>query len=92
MHIDIYARIVFYNICFFLLRLSTHFKNAVLSKPECVFKNGFQFHTQGAKENILKEKHFFLVKNRHIHVYLGVSMSCTVCPVNNNKVMMLIKV
>ena len=31
-------------------------KNAVLSKPVCVFKNGVLFHTHSAQENILCEK------------------------------------
>ena len=46
--------------------LTTHFKNSVLSQPECVFKIGFHFYTQNAKENILSEKNifrFFGVKN-----------------------------
>ena len=46
--------------------MATHFKNSVLSQPECVFKIGFQFHTHNVKENILSEKkifRFFGVKN-----------------------------
>ena len=41
--------------------LTTHFKNAGLSLPEGVFKNGFQFHAHCAKDIILSEKEILVI-------------------------------
>ena len=36
--------------------LITHFENTVLSKPECVFENAFQFHTHKGEHFKQKKK------------------------------------